>query len=76
MGQLFDYGVRYRAEIGRAQPVLAFGEMPSRHLGWIFDDPTGKWRGTHRPPTGLTVADERCREGLTHILKGYLCRRR
>ncbi len=35
MGQLFDYGVRYRAEIGRAQPVLAFGEMPSRDVGWI-----------------------------------------
>lgn len=35
MGQLFDYGVRYRAEIGRAQPVLAFGAMPSRDVGWI-----------------------------------------
>ncbi|MGC2129785.1 MAG: hypothetical protein WA629_06785 [Candidatus Aquilonibacter sp.] len=35
MGQLFDYGVRYRAEIGRAQPVLAFGAMPSSDVGWI-----------------------------------------
>lgn len=35
MGQLFDYGVRYRAEIGRAQPVLAFGAMPARDVGWI-----------------------------------------
>lgn len=35
MGQLFDYGVRYRAEIGRAQPVLAFGSMPSRDAAWI-----------------------------------------
>ena len=35
MGQLFDYGVRYRAEIGRAQPVLAFAAMPSRDVGWI-----------------------------------------
>ena len=35
MGQLFDYGVRYRAEIGRAQPVLAFGAMPSQEVGWI-----------------------------------------
>jgi hypothetical protein len=35
MGQLFDYGVRYRAEIGRAQPVLAFGTMPSRDVAWI-----------------------------------------
>jgi hypothetical protein len=35
MGQLFDYGVRYRAEIGRAQPVLAFGTMPSQEVAWI-----------------------------------------
>jgi hypothetical protein len=35
MGQLFDYGVRYRAEIGRAQPVLAFGAIPSSEVGWI-----------------------------------------
>jgi hypothetical protein len=35
MGQLFDYGVRYRADIGRAQPVLAFGEMPAHEVGWI-----------------------------------------
>lgn len=35
MGQLFDYGVRYRAEIGHAQPVLAFGTMPSHEVGWI-----------------------------------------
>ncbi len=32
MGQLFDYGVRYRAEIGRAQPVLAFGAIPSHDV--------------------------------------------
>jgi hypothetical protein len=35
MGQLFDYGVRYRAEIGRAHPVLAFGAIPSSEVGWI-----------------------------------------
>lgn len=35
MGQLFDYGVRYRAAIGRAQPVLAFGAMPSHEVSWI-----------------------------------------
>lgn len=35
MGQLFDYGVRYRAEIGMAQPVLAFGAMPSYDASWI-----------------------------------------
>jgi hypothetical protein len=35
MGQLFDYGVRYRAEIGRAQPVLAFGALPAHDAGWI-----------------------------------------
>jgi len=35
MGQLFDYGVRYRAEIGSAQPVLAFAAMPPHDVGWI-----------------------------------------
>lgn len=35
MGQLFDYGVRYRAEIGKAQPVLAFGSLPSQEVAWI-----------------------------------------
>lgn len=35
MGQLFDYGIRYRAEIGRAQPVLAFGTIPAQEVGWI-----------------------------------------
>jgi hypothetical protein len=35
MGQLFDYGVRYRAEIGRALPVLAFGAVPAHEVGWI-----------------------------------------
>jgi hypothetical protein len=35
MGQLFDYGVRYRAQIGNAEPVLAFGSMPDREVAWI-----------------------------------------
>lgn len=35
MGQLFDYGIRYRAEIGKAQPVLAFGAIPPNDAGWI-----------------------------------------
>ncbi len=35
MGQLFDYGVRYRAEIGNAQAVLAFGSMPHQDVSWI-----------------------------------------
>ena len=35
MGQLFDYCVRYRVEIGRAQPVLAFGTLPTREVSWI-----------------------------------------
>ncbi|HKU80739.1 MAG TPA: hypothetical protein VJP76_01115 [Candidatus Tumulicola sp.] len=35
MGQLFDYGIRYRAEIGRAEPVLAFGTVPSQEVAWI-----------------------------------------
>jgi hypothetical protein len=35
MGQLFDYSLRHRAEIGRAQPVLAFAAMPASEVGWI-----------------------------------------
>lgn len=35
MGQLFDYRVRYRAEMAGAQPVLAFGAPPDRTTGWI-----------------------------------------
>ena len=35
MGQLFDYTVRYRAELGVAQAVLAFGTVPSNEVSWI-----------------------------------------
>ncbi len=35
MGQLFDYRVRYKAEIAGAQAVLAFGAPPDRATGWI-----------------------------------------
>lgn len=35
MGQLFDYRVRYKAEVAGAEPVLAFGAMPDRATGWI-----------------------------------------
>ncbi|HET9096423.1 MAG TPA: hypothetical protein VFN37_07155 [Candidatus Baltobacteraceae bacterium] len=37
MGQLFDYSVRYRAEIGQAQPVLAFGAMLRSDVAWVAD---------------------------------------
>ncbi|HVA27610.1 MAG TPA: hypothetical protein VNF68_05490 [Candidatus Baltobacteraceae bacterium] len=35
MGQLFDYSVRYRAEIGKAEPVLAFASPPPDEGSWI-----------------------------------------
>ncbi|MDQ2871867.1 MAG: hypothetical protein M3R35_01915 [Candidatus Eremiobacteraeota bacterium] len=35
MGQLFDNGVRYRAELKGAEPVLAFGALPNRETNWI-----------------------------------------
>lgn len=35
MGQLFDYRIRYKAEIAGADPVLAFGASPDRETGWI-----------------------------------------
>jgi hypothetical protein len=37
MGQLFDYGVRYRAEIGDAAPILVFGTAPRRDVAWIAE---------------------------------------
>ncbi|MHB8433953.1 MAG: EVE domain-containing protein [Candidatus Tyrphobacter sp.] len=35
LGQLFDYRVRYKAEVAGAEPVLAFGAPPDRASGWI-----------------------------------------
>ncbi|HEY6450112.1 MAG TPA: hypothetical protein VIX60_05475 [Candidatus Cybelea sp.] len=35
MGQLFDYRVRYKAEVAGAEPVLAFGARPDRATGWV-----------------------------------------
>jgi hypothetical protein len=35
VGQLFDYRVRYKADVGGAEPVLAFGAPPDRATGWI-----------------------------------------
>ena len=37
MGQLFDYSVRYRARIGNAAPVLAFGATPRSDVAWVAD---------------------------------------
>ena len=37
MGQLFDYRVRYEAEVAGAQPVLAFGARPAPAVAWIGD---------------------------------------
>jgi hypothetical protein len=37
MGQLMDYGVRYRAEIEGAKPMLVFGRAPASDAGWIGD---------------------------------------
>ncbi len=37
MGQLFDYSVRYRADIGRAKPVLAFGANPGPDVAWVAE---------------------------------------
>lgn len=37
MGQLFDYSVRYRAKIGGAKPVLAFGTPPRSDAAWISE---------------------------------------
>jgi hypothetical protein len=35
MGQLFDYRVRYEAEVSGATPVLAFGTPPVRGDAWV-----------------------------------------
>ncbi|MHB8142031.1 MAG: hypothetical protein ACYDHD_12410 [Vulcanimicrobiaceae bacterium] len=35
IGQLCDYDFRYRADVGGAQRVLAFGQAPDRESSWI-----------------------------------------
>ena len=35
MNQLLDDGVRYRAELRGAEPLLAFGRIPSQDAGWV-----------------------------------------
>lgn len=35
MGQLFDYRVRYKADVAGAEPVLAFGTPPDQATWWI-----------------------------------------
>jgi hypothetical protein len=35
IGQLADYSVRYRADLGDSQRVLAFGTLPSPETSWI-----------------------------------------
>ncbi len=35
IGQLADYGVRYRAEVGEAERVLAFGMVPPGDSAWV-----------------------------------------
>jgi hypothetical protein len=35
IGQLADYSVRYRADLGDSQRVLAFGSLPNAETSWI-----------------------------------------
>lgn len=35
IGQLADYSVRYRSDLGDSQRVLAFGTLPSQEISWI-----------------------------------------
>lgn len=35
IGQLTDYGIRYREDVGRAIPVLAFGRPPDQSTSWV-----------------------------------------
>lgn len=35
IGQLADYSVRYRADLGESQRVLAFGSLPAPEASWI-----------------------------------------
>lgn len=37
MGRLFDYSVRYKAEISGAKPVLAFGAMLRDDVAWVAE---------------------------------------
>lgn len=51
MGQLFDYRVRYRAEVDDAQPVSAFGAPPDRETAWIGEI-------LHENGVALVIADQ------------------
>jgi hypothetical protein len=37
LGQLADYGFRYKADLRGATPLLAFGQAPDRQTTWIAD---------------------------------------
>ncbi len=37
MGQLFDYSARYRKEIGKTSPVLAFGSSLRNGFAWVSE---------------------------------------
>lgn len=56
MGQLMDYGIRYRAELEGAEPVLAFGARPEREVGWIPDILEGNGIAFIANASGMLVA--------------------
>jgi hypothetical protein len=70
IGQLSDYAVRYRPEIGEAERVLAFGAAPSAEAAWIstilqessvafvaLDAPTGGVRPLNELARSLPLFD-------------------
>jgi hypothetical protein len=63
MGQLLDYGIRYRAELAGAQPLLAFGRVPHNDVGWIAEilEENGIGFAAMRP-TDIIPLNRRARE--------------
>jgi hypothetical protein len=63
MGQLFDYSVRYRAEIGNAKPVLALGAALRSDVAWVSEILEGnKVALVVRDAQGLEPVNEQARQ--------------
>jgi len=63
IGQLADYGFRYRAELQNAMSLLAFGQPPDRQTQWIADVLQENRVGfAAASPEGLTPLNDAGRE--------------
>lgn len=63
IGQLLDYSVRYRAEIGHAKPVLAFGAMVRADVAWVSEILQGN-------NVAFIARDKNCLHPANELAKG------